>query len=118
MCTIRSCVHVRVCAFVFFFVCSEANEAMVAAKGGFGLVVKAMRQHEDQAGVAEQGCGFIGNLAMLGGFRRVVLGCWYSALQRKGTGVRRCVSIWVCWGRCAARNACMRAWVSISGARR
>ena len=46
--------------------CADANQAAVAAKGGIEAVVAAMRRHEGVAGVAEQGCWALSNIAVLG----------------------------------------------------
>ena len=49
---------------------AEANKAAVAAKGGIEAVVAAMRRHEGVADVAENGCGALLSIAVLG---------WWSA---------------------------------------
>ena len=60
--------------------CADANKAAVAAKGGIEVVLAAMRRHEGVAGVAEQGCAALGNIAWLGGCSSVWLS--HCALSR------------------------------------
>ena len=43
--------------------CAAANRVPVARKGGIDAVVAAMRRHEDNAAVAEQGCAALCNIA-------------------------------------------------------
>ena len=106
-------------------VCAEANKAAVAAKGGIEAVVAAMRRHEGVAGVAENGCGALMSIAVLGEWSAAVCaraaggagrGSGSGSAAASARGAATCVRAVVCavcthvvGGRCTAGGACIRA---------
>ena len=87
------CVCVCVCVRVCLRVCAEANKAAVAAKGGIEAVISAMRRHDGVAGVAEQGCGALWSIALLGVCSAALFAClrarvWLMAGMHARAGAR------------------------------
>ena len=60
----------------------------IASEGGIGVILNAMSAHSSHAGVQEQGCGALCNLAANAGERDIVLVDVFPLTRRPVTGLK------------------------------